>query len=64
MIRKDGSHVKSFHLAVPNNRSLNVGEYIQLFSNVYNCLLNCYLKVTDFQQTRFYIQKILVTWHS
>lgn len=31
VIKKDGSHVKSFHLAVPNNRSLNVGEYIQLF---------------------------------
>ena len=27
VIQKDGSHVHSLHLAVPNNRSLNVGEY-------------------------------------
>jgi len=27
VIRRDASHVHSFHLAVPTNRSLNVGEY-------------------------------------
>lgn len=27
VIKKDGTHVESFHLAVPNNKSLNVGEY-------------------------------------
>ena len=27
VIKRDGSHVESFHVAVPNNRSLNVGEY-------------------------------------
>lgn len=28
VIRKDGSHVQSFHMSVPTNRSLNVGEYM------------------------------------
>lgn len=29
-MKKDGSHVESFHLAVPNNRSLNVGMVMQI----------------------------------
>ena len=30
VMKKDGSHVESFHLAVPNNRSLNVGMVMQI----------------------------------
>ena len=31
VISRDGEHVKSFHMAVPNNRSLNVGKHLKQF---------------------------------
>lgn len=43
MISRDGSHIQSFEMEVPNNKSLNVGTYFWLsaeFANYESLILH------------------------